>query len=443
MKLLSLFLIFTFLSTGLFAQSVAWRVDFPEGSTSGPMIELDNGNLLTLTFGPLGGAGFSVYAPDGEGLVSAGFSDGDCCRFVHLQEIGPDEYFALNNRGRGFRISDNFTEFTDLGDAFPPLSGSGVRLKVLGTTGDTLTARAWGADLDGQVEARIHYNEGMVSNTRIIGWEEIFIAYGPDGQSARLTSRFPVWQLTTFDSTTSATDTLWSDTNDHNYRHLFFRADGSLALLGTFDRLSAPRTFMMEHDLATGIRDTTFFGIPEFSSNLGVDINNHYQIGDQLLLTGALGGDEFRALAVGLSPTNDFVWRLQDVSIEGRHLNSILSLAAANDDMTTLYLAGNAGQSDVVPSGNAYLLRIDEAPTPVRNTAARVFSVFPNPASDQVRFTGLPTAVRELSLSDAGGRIIRKFTDTDLVSVRGLPAGVYYLRGNDGENSFIGKVIVK
>nr|WP_230687569.1 T9SS type A sorting domain-containing protein [Hymenobacter ruricola] len=66
-----------------------------------------------------------------------------------------------------------------------------------------------------------------------------------------------------------------------------------------------------------------------------------------------------------------------------------------------------------------------------RAAAALGLEVFPNPAASDVQLR-LPGGKRltDLRLVDAQGRLVRTFADgAASLSVRGLPAGLYVLRG--------------
>lgn len=66
---------------------------------------------------------------------------------------------------------------------------------------------------------------------------------------------------------------------------------------------------------------------------------------------------------------------------------------------------------------------------------AQQMTVYPNPASNEIRIQGVRIG-SEMQLTDASGRILRswKYTCNDAIPVADLPAGNYLLRSSDGQS---------
>ena len=221
------------MSNCFFAQSVLWQYPGGSGSHSLALTELSNGNLLQLVENRFANTILYEFDPQGE-LLSTAFCN-DCNGLFHLQEVGNDSIFAIRDDGQCFLATEQFTVFADLGNAFPalvaeaPLDG----MKVLGRDYGEIVARAWGA-FDGQYEARIRYNDSLEIINRVRDWEDIFIAYGPDEEEARLVTDFPQWHLVV-PGVTTADSVIFSFSYDDTFTDMFYTPDGNLHMTGYVD----------------------------------------------------------------------------------------------------------------------------------------------------------------------------------------------------------------
>jgi hypothetical protein len=74
----------------------------------------------------------------------------------------------------------------------------------------------------------------------------------------------------------------------------------------------------------------------------------------------------------------------------------------------------------------------------------QTFSIFPNPASEQVRIAGLNMAHKELAIFDILGQLVTKVTMTSNefnLDLSGFESGIYFLKLEDSD--YIQKLVIE
>ena len=142
--------------------------------------------------------------------------------------------------------------------------------------------------------------------------------------------------------------------------------------------------------------------------------------------------------------TNQTEWvRVGGAPFVSGQNSSTSVVAAVVDAADNVFVAGSvignaqfgatSFSTSTVAHPDMFLARLDQAvPTATATTApGRAWSIFPNPATDEVQLSGLPAAA-QVRVYDALGRLVRTLPPVASASaprtVRALPAGLYLLQ---------------
>ncbi len=122
----------------------------------------------------------------------------------------------------------------------------------------------------------------------------------------------------------------------------------------------------------------------------------------------------------------------------------------------TILLQGETGRSFTPDQSGTYYVEIDNGTcsttsddvtitvTGIKNMAESGISVFPNPVKDVVNIRNSKNIDLKISLINTTGetiKVINSISDNIQINMSGLPAGIYFININNGEASFIQKII--
>lgn len=433
-------------SLSISAQTEEWVHHYPNNTFGGPIIFLDNGNILhAIRDGQT--TVLSERTTDGEEVDNTVYVTTVRENFRFLSQVaedtilsfGADEIYLLP------RASDTTIL---VGKLFPELTAENIRFGFPETTlkEDTLIVRVLAYENLDYYEAKIVYHPGAIyHNVSQLPYQSFHNAFSPAMRQAELSVDYTTqgsallreYQLRVSDpSGEIILDTLL-DGNGFRLRKVFFESEEKLFILGQEETAQGFAASLFKLDLNTMAIDTMLFAPEEFPGMvLLIELQKN---SDQLVLAGSSGSGISAVFAVGLDRWGNAKWQYQNnLRFEANYVDRIL---INPNNPNEVYLAGQAGRNDTGDNGNAYLLKLSNLPTRISSPAPTPLRFYPNPTDNQLTIEGLPVGVREVEVIDIAGRVVSRSVSDGLIDVQMLPAGTYFLRAEAAGERFLGKFV--
>lgn len=443
-----LFLAFTLATSfSLTAQTEEWVHHYPNNTSSGPIIFLDNGNMLhAIQDGQT--TVLSERTTDGEEVNNTVYPTTSNESFRFLSQVAEDTILAFGLDGQIHLLPRQEDTMILTGNLFPELAAENIRYSFpeISFKGDTLLARALAYENQNFYEAKIVYHPGAIYQVvSQLPYQSFHNTFSPAMKHAELSINWTMqgpdllrdYQLRVSEpSGEMILDTLL-DGNEFRLRKVFFESEEKLFLLGEEETIQGFTASLFKLDLNSMAIDTMLFAPEEFPRL--VLLTEFLQNGDQLILAGSSGSEISDVFAVGLDRWGNAKWQYQsNLRFEANYADHILTDPSKPDEV---YLAGKAGRNDTGDNGNAFLLKLSNLPTRVTSPAPTPLHFYPTPANAQLTIGGLPPGVREVEVIDLAGRVFSRSLSGRSIDVQKLPAGTYFIRAETAGEWFLGKFI--
>lgn len=368
--------------------------------------------------------------------------------FIFLSQVAEDTILSFGADGQMYLLPRAGNIMVLVGNLFPELAADNIQYSrpVITRKEDTLLARALAYETQDYYEAKIVYHPGEIYNdVSVLPYQTFNNAFSPAMKQAELsvilTEQGPAllrdYQLRISNpSGEIILDTLL-DGNGFRLRKVFFESEEELFIIGEEETLQGFTASLFRLDLNSRAIDTMLFAPEVFPSM--VLMTEFHQNGDQLVLAGSSGNGISDAFAIGLDRWGNAKWQYQrNLRFEANYVNRILINPENPDDV---YLAGHAGQNDTGNNGNAFLLKLSNLPTRTSSPAPSPLRFFPNPTQGLLTIEGLPTGTKEVEVVGITGRVTTRLLPGQIIEVRLLPAGTYFLRARSDGEQFLGKFV--
>jgi hypothetical protein len=432
------------LSLSISAQTEEWVHHYPDNTFGGPIIFLDNGNMLhVIKDGQT--AALSERTTEGDEVDNTVYVVND---FIFLSQVAEDTILSFGADGQIYLLPRTGNTMVLAGALFPELAADNIQYSrpVITSKEDTLLARALAYETQEYYEAKIVYHPGEIYNeVSVLPYQTFNNAFSPAMKQAELSVNLmeqgPAllrdYQLRVSNpSGEMILDTLL-DGNGFRLRKVVFESEDKLFILGEEETVQGFTASLFKLDLNTRTIDTMLFAPEEFPRL--VRLTEFYKNDNQLVLAGSSGDGISDVFAVGLDSWGNAKWQYQrNLRFEANYVNRILINPNKPDEV---YLAGHAGQNDTGNNGNAYLLKLSNLPTQTSSPAPSPLRFFPNPTKNLLTIEGLPAEAKEVEVLGITGRVTTRLLSGRMIDVGLLPMGTYFLRAKTGGEQFLGKFV--
>ena len=421
------------------SQAISWKVDAGSPSSSGPMILLENGNTLHIV-NERTAQTFTERTPEGITVNEFLTSIEPAGALLSIRQVRTDTFLALSNDGSIILLSDGLQSRTIAGSVTMNNQLCQGQLRQLRNTrweGDTLVAWVTRNICDENLEVRAYYAEGEVTTEiRQLPDDEFMFAYAASGDRASLSSNEADGSFR-LEVMSAGGELVYQENLNGNpwyYSNLQFDRSGLLYVFGSEYTGSLYVAQPIKIDLATGQHDTLVFSSPDYHPF--VSISGITYVNDQLVFCGAIVEWEVQSYLYALDDENEPDWQFP--AEDGLWFNSFQDIVETEDG---IFLSGNRNQSDIIPSGNAYIMRLDQLPVSLSEVSAAELKVYPNPAGDEMQIVDLPPGVTGVNIVDAAGRITRKSLVEGRLDLHGMTPGIYVLEARKDGKLYLGRFV--